>query len=226
MPFSTMTVRRVGSPFAVEGRGAEQPGESAVINDGYIRAGDLLAQLVGPEGGAAIHTVSIGRFKDIADKRAGNLRGEDNGHPLGRDTARIQAAKRAPGRFRSDTLRRIEPGQRACAGEPVVPLHSALLGLRDGHGGERAIGAAIFAGKTAGVGQHLVSGRCVEAASVTLLLLDAGIGGESCCLGAPRILDALRNRQTIDVFVVKIEIARRLGPWRRAPATRQKDLPT
>jgi hypothetical protein len=56
-----------------------------------------------------------------------------------------------------------------------------------------------------------VASRGVEAAAVALFLLDAGIGGESRGLGAPGTLDALRDREPVDIFVVKVEIAGQLA---------------
>ena len=88
---------------------------------------------------------------------------------------------------------------------PVVALHLAVLRLRDGDGGDRCVGAAVFADESARVGQDFAAGGGVEAASVGVL--DAGVGGERGGLGAAGVVDPLIAGKRVDVFVVKVEVA-------------------
>ena len=57
---------------------------------------------------------------------------------------------------------RFQPAQIARHREPVIALHAAIFGLRDGHGRHRTIRPAILADKSVRVGQDFVAGGGVE----------------------------------------------------------------
>src|SRR5271157_3702568 len=81
--------------------------------------------------------------------------------------------------------------------------------MGDRHSGDGSVRAAIFADKTAGVGEDFAAGGGVEAASVAVL--DAGVGGERSGLGAARVVDALVAGEGVDVFVEEIEVVAELA---------------
>ena len=100
---------------------------------------------------------------------------------------------------------RFEPAQVARDRVPVVALHAAIFGLRDGHGSDRTIGPAILADKSVRIGQDFVAGGGVERSAFGIL--DARIEVERGLLGAARVVDALFARKRVDVGGVEIEIA-------------------
>ena len=81
----------------------------------------------------------------------------------------------------------------------------SVLVARDGHGGNRAVGAPVFAHKAVRVGQHLASGGGVEGAAFGVL--DARVEVERGPLGPAGIVDALGGGQRVDVVVIEIEVA-------------------
>ena len=56
----------------------------------------------------------------------------------------------------------LKAAKAAGDGEPIVPLHGAIVGLRDGNGRHGAIRTLVFADESMGVGQHLTSGGGVK----------------------------------------------------------------
>ena len=93
---------------------------------------------------------------------------------------------------------------------PVVALHGAVFRLRDGNGGDGAVGARVFADEPVRVGQDFVAGGGVERSAFGVL--DARIEIERGFLGAARVVDAIGAGQRVDVFVIEIEIALEIEP--------------
>ena len=137
---------------------------------------------------------------------------EHDRHMRGLHLARTQTAQRAAGGFFADLLRRFELGQAARHRIPVVALHVALLVLRDGHGRNRTVRAAILADKAVRIGQHFSAGGGVERSAFGVL--DARIGVERGLFGAARVLDALGAGQRVNVLVIKIEVAGKRSEFR------------
>ena len=121
--------------------------------------------------------------------------------------------KRALGRDLPDLFRRIQAAQIAGDREPVVALHGAVFGLRDGHGRNRTIRPAVLADKSVRIGQHFVAGGGVERSAFGIL--DARVVVERGFLGAAGVVDALFAGQRVDVCGVEIEIARKASPVAR-----------
>ncbi len=105
------------------------------------------------------------------------------------------------------------PADGACAGVPIVALHLAIGGLRNGTGGDGADGAAIFADKAARVGENLVAGAGIEGAAAAVG--DARIGRETCGIGATRERDAVGSGQIVDIVRVDTQISGELSEARR-----------
>ena len=97
-----------GQAFAVEGASAEAADlaivedHGAVVDDGDVFAGDLLAQHAAEEGGVAIDGVAVGGVEDVADDRLRHLRREDDGGLLRLHLARAEALQRAARSLVSD----------------------------------------------------------------------------------------------------------------------------
>ncbi len=81
--------------------------------------------------------------------------------------------------------------------------------LGDGDGSNGAIGAAVFAEETVGVGQNFVSGGGVEGSAVGVL--ETRVEIERGFFGAAGVVDALGAGERVDVFVVEIERAGKLS---------------
>src|SRR5581483_7180567 len=106
--------------------------------------------------------------------------------------------------FAADFFRRLEFGERAGDGEPVITLHRGAFLLRDGHGGHGAIRALVAADETVGVGEDLDAGSGIEAAAVGVM--NAGIDADGRLFGAAGVVDAVGGGERIDVVVIEIEI--------------------
>src|SRR5204863_9414511 len=102
----------------------------------------------------------------------------------------------ALGRNRSYLLRRFQAVEASRHGKPVVTLHGAVFGLRDGHGGNRAVRTPVFAHETMRVGQNFVAGGSVERAAFGIL--DARIVIECGSLCPARVADAFRAGKGIN----------------------------
>ena len=109
----------------------------------------------------------------------------------------------------ADVLGRFEFGQRAGDGEPVIALHRAIVGLRDGNGGDGAVGAAVFADESVGVGEDFVAGGGVEGSAFGVF--DARVEIEGGFFGAAGIVDAIGAGERVDVFVIEIEVGGELA---------------
>ena len=214
MPFSTRHGAAGGQAFAVEGRGAEAAGaqaafrslviedEGAVVDDGDVFAGHAFAQHAGEEGGVAIDGVAVGGVEDVADDGAGDLRIEDDGGLLGGDAAGAQTAQGTTRGLLADGDGVLEQASGAGGGVPVVALHVAGVVVRDGLGGEAAVGAAILADEAARVHENFVRGCGVKIAAAGVL--NAGVAGHGDGLDLARDADAVGGRLLIDVIEVKV----------------------
>src|SRR5580704_16531298 len=73
--------------------------------------------------------------------------------------SRAQAAQCALSRRLSHMFGGFKPTQTTSHRKPVVALFGAVIRLRNWHGRERTIRALVFADKSVGVSQDLVTGR-------------------------------------------------------------------
>ena len=138
--------------------------------------------------------------------------------------ARAEAANGAAGSLFADIFGGIELGQAAGNRIPVIALHVAAFVLRDRDGGNRAIGAAIFADEAMRVGENFAAGGGVEGCAVGVL--EARVKIERCFFGAAGIVDAVGAGERIDIFVIEIEIAGELSRVSRLRECRRRDLRT
>ena len=187
-----------GNAFAIEWAGAEAAGHGAVVDHGHVIAGNLLSELAGEERSAAIDRVAIHAFEDVLEDRARDHRIEDDRHLRGLHLARAQTAQGALGGDGSHLLGRFQRPEIARHREPVIALHGAALGLRDGNGGNRAIRTPVLADEPMRVGQNLVAGGGIERSAFGIL--DARIEIERGLLRAARVVDALCAGKRINVW--------------------------
>ena len=136
--------------------------------------------------------------------------------------ARAQAAQGALGGDLAYFFGRIQPAQIARDREPVVALHGAVFRLRDGHGGDRTIRAAVLADESVGVGQDFVAGGGVERSAFGIL--DARVVVERGFLGAAGVVDALFAGQRVHVGVSRDRDRRRASRVARLRECRRRDL--
>src|SRR5205823_1832136 len=117
-------------------------------------------------------------------------------------------------------LRRIQAAETSRHGKPVVTLHCAVLGSRNGHGGNRTVRTTVLAYETMRVGEDLVAGSSVERAPFGIL--DARIVIERGFFCPTRIADAFCAWKGIDVRKVKVKIAWQRSElrWVRYPGVR------
>ena len=166
-------------------------------------------ELAGEERCAAVDGVAVHAFENVLEDRGGDHGIEHDGNVRGFYFARAEAAKGALGGYLADLFGRFEFGQSAGDGIPVIALHGAGFGLRDGNGGDRAIRPAVFADEAVRVGEDFVAGGGVEGSAVGIL--DARIEIERGFFGAAGVVDAIGAGERVDVFVVEIEIAGELA---------------
>ena len=100
----------------------------------------------------------------------------------------------------------------------MTPLSSCAIG----HSRDRTVRPAVFADEAVGVRQHFSAGGGVERSAFGVL--DARIGIERGLFGAARVLDALGAGQRVNVFVIKIEVARKAIRASRLREFRRTDL--
>ena len=202
-----------GHALGIERASAEAAAHGAVVHDSDVVAGNLLVQLTGEERRATVDGVAVDRLEDVANQRTGNGVLEDDGHFRGLDFARANAPQSALCSDLADLFRRLQLLQRHRHRVPVVALHRGAFDLRDRHRRNRAVGAAVVADESMGVGQDLVADGGVEGAAFGID--DAGIGIERGLLGAAGVVDAVGCRERVDIVVVETEIAVEFAELRR-----------
>ena len=142
-----------GHALIVERRGAEQPGNRAVVDHRQILRRHFLAKLASQERRVAIDRFAVHRFEDVAQQRAGRARLEDYRNFLRLHLHRAQTADRALGGDAADVRRLLQTGVAARQREPVIALHRFTL-ARHRNRAKRTTAGAIVSHEAARIGEY------------------------------------------------------------------------